>query len=608
LFSLFNGFNREHIALAFIFGSGISLFVWRDRILSYGGSKKKLVSQRRYARLFHRAAICAILALAILFLSLFLHARDEYYIPLAGFLVVSLISFVISTQIIASESLSKSAQYLILVEILLLSAMLSAAFLFLFPGPYGNDAHYHVGFIQNIVSSGSIEGYSGFYENYPIYHLLFTAISFSSATDLKTAQFALAFVQVASLLFVFLICKKLLNERVALASTLIVSLSANVLQPRYYFFPASFAMVFFLIVIFLAWRDNVKGASYSLLLFVAIIATIFVHPFAPVILLTVLGLRYALLKLIRHNPGGRSIHMILFTLFVTLFWWAKPTSTGYDIVSQIVSSLRAAFSTLAEIEIERATLSSMYEWADVALYELGFTILLVTAVVGGLCYLKSVCCKHAVERASMRRHKLVVLFATTLIVIPIPYVLALLYPLSLPARWFPFVEILACMPAGYFVVFVLGRLPELLRNPLRLAIMTLLIFFMITSPIANPNAQLYSQDISGRAALTLSESYAAEFFGAKASDDIHANSRYLQYINPDFLNYQHYVRPDDPSTYSDGLVVVRNYDLEEGFFIPFPSSGDFIEIIPPEKSFYVFLESSSKVYENGDVRAYFNEL
>lgn len=92
-------------------------------------------------------------------------------------------------QILFSKNLSKYKQYYILIEIFVLSILLSYSFLFLFPSPYGNDASYHVGFIQSILNTGTIGNYFAQYTNYPIFHLLFVFITYMTGIhDFKVIQ------------------------------------------------------------------------------------------------------------------------------------------------------------------------------------------------------------------------------------------------------------------------------------------------------------------------------------------------------------------------------------------------------------------------------------
>ena len=104
-------------------------------------------------------------------------------------------------QILFSHELSEPKQYFIIIEIFALSILLSSSFLFLFPGPYGNDASYHVGFIQNILETGTIGNYLAHYTNYPVFHVLFVSIVLMTGIDdFKIIQFILSLTVILSLL------------------------------------------------------------------------------------------------------------------------------------------------------------------------------------------------------------------------------------------------------------------------------------------------------------------------------------------------------------------------------------------------------------------------
>jgi len=161
------------------------------------------------------------------------------------------------------------------------------------------------------------------------------------------------------------------------------------------------------------------------------------------------------------------------------------------------------------------------------------------------------------------------------------------------------------MFAGVAILLIFQKLSK--YKFITVLISAITIFFMITSPIVNPNNQLYAKELSGRSALIQSEIEAAEFINWLNPREIHANSKYIYFINMNYGDYKNLINPDKPDTYRSGLVILRNYDLEKGFTIPlFGAKGKLLEVIYPSEEFYKFLNNSIKMYENGEVRIYYN--
>jgi len=616
ILSLVYHWNKECTGLAFSLGAILSLLISRrsDKIIITNGVKK----EKKHISRFSEIVLIISLCLSVFSIVIFLNSKQNYYLPLQYFLIVSLIGLLISMQILFSKSLSKHETYLILLEIFILSGIVSVSFLFLFPGPYGNDAPYHVEFIKSIIASGNTQSYHGQYQNYPGYHLLFVFIDLiTGLCNLKIAQSVIALVQVLFLTFVFILTKKLLNEKVALISTLLVSLSPHILQPRYVYFPCAFTAVFSILVIYLLLYPNYSNSKttiFFLLLIVVFITTVFFHPLPPAILVIAFFVIFITrISLIRSKKLEISRTNILFisiftlvTLF-TLIWWMKPIGNQQSLFSTLVLLVKNALRKFDFTAVERATLAPLYSLIDITLIDLGFTILILFGIAGAFYTLRRICINN-IEKSLQNKEKLLYLSTIALIFIPVPYLLTLIFPQSLPDRWFPFIEILASMFAGIGILVIFKRLKRYKLHYTLLFVLFITIFFMITTPTVNPNNQLYAKELSGRSALTQSEIGAAEFINWLNPQRIHANSKYVCFINRTLADPHDFININEPNTYRNGLVVIREYDLEKGFTIPlFGSKGKLLEIIYPNEQFYTFINKSNKLYENGEVMMYFNK-
>jgi hypothetical protein len=252
--------------------------------------------------------------------------------------------------------------------------------------------------------------------------------------------------------------------------------------------------------------------------------------------------------------------------------------------------------------VTQATLSSSYNFKDIALYDAGLTILFCLGIIGSFLILRN---KLDEKNLTIEKYRISI-SNVTLIFIPLPYVMAIIYPQSLPARWFPFIETLTGILSGVTIYVLYCNLYKSRLNFLPHILIVILIFFMITSPVANPNSHIYSESLSNRNSLTQSEIDTANFTNKLVNvSKVHANSEYIQFINRSVLDYDHFVNPAVPETYDRGIILIRKDDIKKGFVIPlFGSKNKLLDIIPPNEEFNISMSNSHKIYENNQVKIY----
>lgn len=515
---------------------------------------------------------------------------------------------IISMQILVPKMLSKFTVCMIFIEIIILSTILNGSFLLLFPTPYGNDSLVHIGYISNIMNTGNIDGYSiiGKYHEFPIYHILFAETMLTSNIDNNVALLVLGVVQILILLFILIICGRLFNIKAGLLSTLLISLATYLLVPRYTHFTGSFAVIFFMIFLyFLLFHSDSKIFSMSVLNLIMLITLNFIHPLTPIIIIFTILIVYFSYNILKLSSFRMKISFIFLNINLMLFQWTRSSQKG-SILSTFVGSMESVFE--GGRSTTRATLSPFYNWTDVVTYELGPIILILFGIAGALIFIRSDLQNLWKEGKTIYiQEKKILLSVATLIFIPLPYFLALIYPNSLPARWFPYIEVLA----GIFAGAVLATYyDDLSRYKFRYAIFIIifvLIFFLITSPIANPNNKLYSEELSGRSALTASEDQGIRFAKTNnINNSVRGNSKYIYYYYGQiFDNRSKLIDPRDARTFSNGLILVRSYDIDKGFVIPFTSSkGLLLEVVPPTEQFLDALNVKNKIYSSQSVNIY----
>jgi hypothetical protein len=282
--------------------------------------------------------------------------------------------------------------------------------------------------------------------------------------------------------------------------------------------------------------------------------------------------------------------------------WVRPFYDP-DIKTLFSFILQLSSGALSEKQaVTQATLSPYYSWIDVVLYELGFVILIMFGVCGALWVLREVDKNQYKHGNTAGIKKILAYFA--LLLTPLPYVLAILVPDFLPDRLFIYITLFI----GIFTAVTLVTFHELSNNHIFKFIIILtvpfFIFFSITTPTSNPNSHIYSQDLASRASLTHADIGGLDFVRQYINKtDFVANTAYAERITLVPNDYSTYLDPS--KAYTDKYLIVRNYDMENGFDIPlFGKGGKLKEVIMPNVTFSNYTGRLNKLYENGGVRAF----
>jgi hypothetical protein len=600
ILSLTYNYNKEYVGMAFVIGSLISLVLFIK--FNYLNLEKDFFHQSIFTSSIFKLSIILYSILCMSLLYIFSVSLDQYYLPLEFFIIIFLISGIIVSQILLNNKLNNLYEKFILFEIIFLNIIVFYSFIFLFPSPYGNDAQYHVEFIKNSINAGYLIG-EGIYQNYPVFHFLFIFLSqICKIENFKFIQFILLFVQSIIMIFWFLLTKKVFNTKIGLISTLIFSFAPYVSQSKFFYFPSSFTALFFVIILFFIFYNEKISLNYSLLLIILLMAVVFSHPMIPIILSLAL-LVILLTSKFQLDKEKITLNIILLFLITTVGWWMKPSDiTASDLFTYSIMSIKNAIEKSDYYSVGSATLAPlMNKWAIIS-SDLGFILLICLSIIGSLFVLGNVI--NSIKYKNYNRNALY-LAILTLVFIPIPYVLTIVYPQSLPNRWFPYIEILASVFASCSIYIFFNLLIKNKFKYIPILATAGLIFLLISNPVINPNSQLYANELSTRSALTNSEIDASNFIYQYSNvTGIKGNSKFISVIIPK-SGMKNYVNPEKQDTYSQGLLVLRNYDIEKGFTIPlFGAKNKLLEKIYPNAEFYKFVNRSNEVYNNGNLFIY----
>ncbi len=550
-------------------------------------------------RLFLVAGIIFFISFAVATYSLhtgFLHR------PVVYFILTAVAASMIAVQILCYRN--KSAVYLILFEILLLSLSVTASAYWVFPSLPGVDTWFHREYIRTFVEHGGIPDSSAlpqvigeYYLHFPIMHLSAAAIKLVGGISYKAAMFlGVSLPTMLSSLFVFLIARSLANTRVGLLAILLFSLNSYFLNYCIAPIPNSFGVALFAMVLYLLIRNTVPRVVFVFLTILLLMVLIITHTLSSFVMLSFL---LALLvgiygyRLIRKERAAAEMNIVtpalvgLFGAAMLSYWIYEAYLGGGSFFNTMASALFRETTVEAGFGQYELTMSGGGQILNI----LGFLVLLFFGVLGCLLWLSR-------EYLSKTKTGLI---ATLIVLLGMPLGLAAFGIEALvPDRWFAFSYVVLTMVAAVAMLTVTSHLGyRWLGNISLIGIVFVGSFFMISNKISNADSPIYTPELIRRLAYTNAEQAMAEKIVAVYDDIIVTDLDYEITVIKAYLGRIHDLdyRMLDGEYLSSGLVLWRNVMAERPVRVP--------SSIVLGEGFQQELDSSCHlVYTNNDGKAY----
>jgi hypothetical protein len=303
---------------------------------------------------------------------------------------------------------------LVLLEIVAFALVFRGAALVFTPGLVGIDAWVHVyGYAMSIQQAESLAGIADVkYFASPLYHLLVVVAADLFHSSLRTALYAtVGLVMPLSLLLVYYTSRMFVPVRWALFATAAFSVSDHVVRWSIHLIPNSMGLVLFIGLVYAVARiyttdDSLKTYALAVFFIVAIVLT---HQVSTFIALTFLGagvLAQLLARFTRVGAGLReggenAVNFAALTVVavaVTAVDWSQsPAGSGTFLTGMTNKAIRLIqdpqlLGLASTSTIPSETVSSMVTtvplWLSL-LDALGFLLLLLVAIVGGLTLLQT---------------------------------------------------------------------------------------------------------------------------------------------------------------------------------------------------------------------------
>lgn len=515
--------------------------------------------------------------------------RSVYTKPLEYYVLISIAGALIALQIIGNEETTKKAAYKILLQILILAAVIRLSSFLINPYLFGPDSYWHFNSVSEVLDKGHLLKRTGHYYYYPFFHLLVssseTIIAFSEKIYSLTSL-SLSFI---ALLIFYLLCREIINERVGLVATLLLTFSAFHIFASINYQPmlngfTFILMSFYILIKFYKSTGIGEYVRTFVVFWLAALFVFFIHPVASMGLGLILCAYFVVRHLIfKEEKKGitpfysYSIGFVAYLMFV-----------HYSLFVEIVEALfipgEASPIPAVEFGVKPTTLLLL----ESALSFLGPTVLVLFGVYGGL---------KLVEKMSPA---IMALFVSVIFLYFIPLLSYLEESGGLdPGRLVSFIEGFIAIPAGFGLIYLSSLVTHrITKFVLFSSFFVFIAFFSTFSYITWDGNTIFKEEVEVPVGFATQSTLATYPFLSKLSGEkpLYMDDRTNLYINNEkrgffSLNNVKTAGISFPVLEGDGIFVVNFPVLDRRVW-----KGE-----KDEKKFLDQLNDANKIYDSESV-------
>jgi hypothetical protein len=551
-------------------------------------------------------------------LSILLLRLGLYHRSLSYFIIITIICGIIAIGILISDK--KEHAGLILLQIFLVSLNIRGGIYSIYPSLYGTDPWRHVAIIQSIVELAHIppisECYS--YAHLPIMHLDVVVTEIITSLNGKDLLFySIGLITVFSTIFIFLLGQRVFNTKIGLLATLLLNTSNfHIYFGTWEVIPMTLGAVFFTMILYILAnnREDTKRNlfwSSSPLSFLYIGILIFTHLAAFMVLVSVIfgyitNKFYFVLKRDETNSYEINISssiVLFFIVAIIAHWMYASYATNFTFLEYVINTVHNSLISIGvgDVTITTITTGAISPIAAI-LGNLGYTIAASFAIIGALIALSH-------RNFNSSRLFIVTIFFVLFFLTFIPRFFGTgTFSMIMPGRWYLF-QLIAGSLLASLAVFSVVRFnkTDLARTISIFIIISLIVFFMITSPPANPDSPIYSKELETTISAYTSSELAAADFVPKMGDNIKITTDYVyghvifMYLNRNYSEPINVLVLHDRTTYGRGITVIRQSVMDKGVIFRLGNTY-YKEYF--NKTIIKEFEAKNLIYSNGMVTAY----
>ncbi|MFC1865765.1 ArnT family glycosyltransferase [Chloroflexota bacterium] len=484
---------------------------------------------------------------------------ELYTRPLEYFIVTVLLVCLVAIEISVLPK-GKRYTYFTLLKLLLIGISLQWLPQFMFPSLTGIDVFGHSQAVADIVTQGHIQpDYS--YARLPMMPLSLSATSLVTGLDYKIAGFfSTGLFYLMTAVIIYLIAMRLFNNKVGLISALVIIIADWFIHNGLYAIPNTLgiALVIFIVYMVFSKRGDV---AFILIIFLMMAVLIMTHAIAAFVLAIILATVWLGVELyhptLRQKSKIVSLSMIVLFIVVTLSYWLYISGHFQNIAGAISLTFGLDQQMVAG---QVSQYLSKVDYNEILLGRTGLLIFYFIAVIGIL----------AITSRWFRNQDRIAFLLAAIAIASFAFAGgALGFSKFLPDRFIAYSQILLSIPVAVGIIFVSHTFQNRFwKYPVYITLILVLSFFLITSPTANRESPLYSQNTAYRASYIQSEVQAAETLSQIYEGKANTDSSYKALLStmglPSYGITAYLI--DEDFTEIDNLVIIREYNVEHLVF------------------------------------------
>lgn len=520
---------------------------------------------------------------------------DPYIRPIGYFISTTLMAVIVADEILFLSP-QKSHIYFTLCKIIIIGLSLQYSQILIFPNLVGLDPWIHQWFTLKILDTGYIpEGFS--YSKLPMMQLMIGMISLVTDLGYKMAtMLSLSSIQiVCDTLFIFLLGKFLISNKIGLMAALLLEVANIHIQFGYLAIPNTMAAILILPIIFILLKlrsDKLFiGTSVVMLLMGTLILTHTMTSMFLAILLFVLWLSSLVYTRLFPLETGRSVTWticILFSIGMFAYW---SYISGH--ILTLANFIKLGFiNPLPDWGYQ--SLSHLPLWEQMFKY-IGLFLFFSISFIG---------CLYMISKQFRNSNR----FISTIgwiVILCLAFFPLIIGKDIITGRWFYFSQILMAIPLSLSLLLINGIFKNQLIKGLLMSIsIFFLSFLLIMSPAANIDNRFFFPNSGVRYAFTESELQAmetiSEIWNGTVGGDWYIHLPYEIQLNLKFAKIDDSLYSGNFSEMQGLLIIIREEILNHTFYSP--GRG----IIKLNYNPYLSLEKQnfSLIYNCGSSRGY----
>lgn len=364
IFCAYSRYIRLTMVVQLVFVSVILLvYIIFDRYQSENSLYKSDYSMDQYLCnlpiLNRKLELMLRILFAVVIVSLLLTLQFFDVRPLSYFVMCSIIAGIISILILFTDNNKSSILSLIRIGIFSLLTSLSIFKIYYF---VGNDTWAHAAWNELIAFTGAMDPTMGKEFGYPLYHIFVALYQILGSVDVRMATIiCVSIPTILTLIVVFALGQKFVGKKLALISTLVLTLFPAYIQSAIVGTSTSAGsiIIYFLVLTYVLWifsKDRKYANRYLAIYFALVVVLSLTHQFSAFMFLTTLIGVYLASVMRVHKIVTKELLLTLSTMLTMMIVWLS-VSYGF---TQMVAIITEQFFSLSSSTESIVSATSSY--------------------------------------------------------------------------------------------------------------------------------------------------------------------------------------------------------------------------------------------------------